>query len=96
MPTENTRAYDFYLSGNDYILRHDRENSVPLAAQQYERAVQEDPEFALGWTALSRAHSAMYFNVLDETDTRLELAREAFETAFQISPSLPEASRVEL
>ena len=91
LPTENTRAYDFYLSGNDYYNRPDDETYMPLAVEQYQRAVDEDPDFALAWAALSRAHGLMRWYGLDISESRLELAREAVETAIRLAPGLPEA-----
>ena len=89
-PTENTAAYNHYLVGN-HILR-DVNNMVThlKAAKAYERAVEEDPEFALAWAALARAHSAVYFFV-DESETRRNLALQAVERAFELQPNLPEA-----
>ena len=52
-PTQNTRAYDFYLSGDVYLKRL----QADVAIRQFERAIEEDPMFAVAWAALSRAHS---------------------------------------
>jgi len=87
VPTQNTRAWDFYLSGAEYERR--REHS--LALQQYERAVEEDSEFALGWAAISSRHSFLYFFGTDRTESRLAQALEAVERAFQLSLNLPQA-----
>jgi TolB-like protein len=87
-PTQNTRAYDFYLSGDVYLKRRQAE----LAIGQFERAIDEDPEFALAWAALSRAHSDMYWSGKDRIDGQhLEKARVAAATAFGLVPDLPEA-----
>jgi len=86
VPTENTRAYNYYLTGNDYA-----DSDTELAVQQYERAVDEDPEFALAWAALGREHSLMYWRGDDPTLSRLESALEAVERALKLDPDLPEA-----
>jgi len=91
LPTESTRAYDFFLIGNEYIRGTDNLASYPLAAQQYQRAVEEDPGFALAWAALSRAYSGMYFFRVDPSESRRIQAREAVERAFELAPNLPEA-----
>ena len=88
-PTQSTRAYEFYLSGNDYGNRAGPE-AVPLALQQYERAVAEDPMFALAWAALSRTHSRMYWLDIDTSETRLDSALYAAERAFGLAPDLPQ------
>ena len=38
-PTQNTRAYEFYLSGDQYLKRR----QADVAALQFERAIEEDP-----------------------------------------------------
>ena len=92
VPTRNTRAYDFYMSGNTYRVRDDFSlEDYNLAVHQYQRAIDEDPEFALAWTGLARAHAEMYFWDVDRTESRRELAREAVERALQLVPDLPEA-----
>ena len=73
VPTQNTQAWDFYLSGAEYARRRE----ASLALQQYERAVEEDPEFALAWTAISRRHSASFLR--ERTESRLALAIEAVD-----------------
>ena len=91
IPTQSTRAYDFYLIGNDYFKGPDDPRTLPLALQMYERALDEDPEFALAHAAVSHAHSRFHWVGLDRTDARLELAKAAFERAFELAPGLPEA-----
>ncbi|MFL2545847.1 MAG: winged helix-turn-helix domain-containing protein [Candidatus Rariloculaceae bacterium] len=91
LPTDNARAYDFYLSGNEYAERSDDLLYMPLAVQMYESAVEEDPEFALAWAALSRANSQMYLSRANRTAARLDGIRVAAEKAFELDPGLPEA-----
>jgi len=91
VPTQSTRAWDFYLSGNEYFNRRDNRNSGPLAIQQYERAVEVDPEFAQAWAALSRAHSSMYLYSGRSEEAHLDAARQAVERAFVLAPDAPEA-----
>jgi len=87
-PTQNTRAYEFYLSGDQYLKRRQAE----VAARQFERAIEEDPGFALAWAALSRAHTEIFwFEIGPDYLEHLEKAREAAATAFELVPDLPEA-----
>lgn len=90
-PTQDTRAYDFYLSGNDYFNRTDDRTYKPLAVQMYQQAVAEDPSFSLAWSALSRAHSTMYWYSVDATQSRLDAALDAVERAFALERDLPAA-----
>ena len=93
VPTSNTRAYEYYLSGNELWRRRNTNpnRTLPLILQQFTKAVQEDPDFALAWARLSVAHTGMYFRDLDRTPARLELAEAAFRRAFELAPGLPEA-----
>ena len=91
VPTTSTEAYDFYLSGNAYLNRPDDRAFIHLAVQQYERATDADPDFALAWAALSRAHSLIYWYSVDATAERLELALAAVQRAFALDPDLAEA-----
>ena len=87
-PTQNTRAYEFYLSGDQYL----KGRQADVAARQFERAIEEDPDFALAWAALSRAYTEMFwFETGVNYRQRLEMAREAASTAFELVPGLPEA-----
>ena len=87
-PTQNTRAFDFYLSGDQYLKR--RQSDV--AIRQFRLAVEEDPNFAQAWAALSRAHSQAFWDEVDRIDgNHIENAREAIATAFELTPGLPEA-----
>jgi len=89
--TQNTRAYDFYLSGNDYFSRADQRSNVSLAVEMYERAVEEDPQFALAHARLSIAHSVMYWFSIDRTEARRNTALAELERARALQPDLPEA-----
>ena len=90
--TRNTRAYEFYLSGNEYRVRAEYSlDEYDLAVRQYQRALDEDPEFALAWAGLARTHAIVYFWGIDRTEARRDLAHEAVERAFQLAPELPEA-----
>ncbi len=89
VPTRSTRAYDFYLSGKDY-LRRPGPSGTPLAVQQFERAVEDDPEFAEAWVQLARAHTFTFWYAQDQSDGRLELAMQAIEQARTLKPDLPD------
>ena len=87
-PTQNTRAYEFYLSGEVYLKRW----QADVAVQQFARAIEEDPKFAQAWAALSRAHSRAYWDGLNRIDGQhLEKAKDAVVRAFELMPDLPEA-----
>ncbi len=91
-PTNNPEAYDAYLRGLAFDARRRGYAISPLreATGFYERAVQLDPNFALGWAQLSRAHAQVYFNGADTTATRRDAAKMALENAQKLQPNSPE------
>ena len=56
----------------------------------YERAVELDPNFALAWARLSRAHALLYINGADPTAARGDAAKSALENAQKLQPNSPE------
>jgi len=91
VPTQNTLAYDFYLSAREYHRDPDLRTNLPLAVQQYQRATEEDPAFAVAFAHLSRAHAEMYWWSVDNTEPRLALSLAAVQQALALQPDLPEA-----
>ena len=91
IPTESQAAYDLYLQGNAAF----DSDGLGEAADFLERAVAEDPDFALAWATLSMVHSAHYQFFEDRTPERLRRAEAAMDRAFELAPDLPEAHRAE-
>ena len=95
-PTNNLEAYEAYLRGLAFEGRSASSYGsyspylVGRAAGFFERAVQLDPNFALAWARLSRAHAAVYFVGTDTTAARRDAAKKALETAQKLQPNSPE------
>ena len=51
-PTDNVAAFDFYTQANEYMDRPVGFENLDLAAGLYRKAIQVDPEFALGYAGL--------------------------------------------
>ncbi|MCP4261610.1 MAG: protein kinase [Planctomycetes bacterium] len=85
-PTENKKAYEHYLSGKEYYNRRD----YRLAIEMLDKTVKLDPNLALAYAQLSRAHLSMYWNSIDRTQARLKKAEKAVFKAQNINPDLPE------
>jgi TolB-like protein/Flp pilus assembly protein TadD len=89
-PTENIDAYEYYLRGNEYFSRSFLENDFRIALQMYKKAVELDPNFALAYAQLSRAHVVLYWLYYERSEERLALAKQAVDKALQLNPDLPE------
>ncbi|MEP6690818.1 MAG: protein kinase [Gemmatimonadaceae bacterium] len=98
VPTRNLQAYDAFLRGQAYAgrdLGQDWE-AERLAFEQFEKAVQLDPNFALAHAWLASAHLKTRTSGYDislptgvSSQQRLALARASAERALAISPDLP-------
>ena len=58
-PTDDLRAYDFYMRGKDLISRRGKKNAE-LAIQMLERALSIDPGFVGALASLAEAYSHLY------------------------------------
>ncbi|UCG52289.1 MAG: protein kinase [Candidatus Latescibacterota bacterium] len=91
-PTENLEAYQAYLRGLDYAWeRNTTKENTQMAIQMFERAVELDREFALGYAALSEQHSLMNHYGYDRSEERLSRAKKALDRALELNSELPEA-----
>ena len=58
-PTDDLRAYDFYMRGKELLIRRGRKNN-DAAIQMFENAVTVDPHLASAYAGLAEAYSNMY------------------------------------
>jgi len=88
-PTDNLQAYEYFLRGNTHFARRMSREDSERAVEMYQRAVEEDPDFALAWASLSMAQSIRQWlhGVRPETPRG---ATEAAETSQRLDPDLPE------
>jgi tetratricopeptide (TPR) repeat protein len=91
-PTNNPEAYDAYLRGLAFEARGVYSiDALRKAISLYERAVELDPNFALGWARLSGGHAFLYFRPGgDITAARRDAAKRALENAQKLKPNSPE------
>ncbi len=87
-PTDDLRAYDFYMRGSEFLSRRgqmDRQTAI----QMFEHAISIDPNFTLAYMALAEAYS---FNYMFTGDRGwLEKMMETNEKALSLDPDLIEA-----
>lgn len=89
-PTSNSAAYDSYLRGLEQFAAP-TEHSLGGAVHSFEEAVRLDPQFALAWAKLSRAHSFIYSIYMDRSEARRTAAANSLNEALRLQPHLPEA-----
>ena len=88
--TENSQAYQFYLSGLFYLRKGGREN-VRKALDYFNQAVALDPNFALAWVGVARANRYFSGNSLLDPKEPLARARAATQKALELDETLAEA-----
>ena len=93
-PTADLVAYDFYSRAN-VIIKKAEAKDYPEAIELLNQAVARDPSFLEAYCQLASAHDALYFNDLDHTPARLDLAKTAIQNAFRVRPNAGEAHFVQ-
>jgi TolB-like protein/Tfp pilus assembly protein PilF len=88
--TADPEAHRLMLMGRYRLGLYTRENAE-AAIEFFKRALDIDPEFALCWAELSRAHSVRAGKSWAATDRAFALSREAVEKALNLEPKLAEA-----
>src|SRR5438094_6393937 len=94
-PTKDLVAYDLYVRARPVIewagVRSTKEKDLLQAVDLLNEAIARDPEFLRAYCWLARAHDTVYFQDIDRTPGRLDLANSAINAAFRIRPGSGEA-----
>jgi serine/threonine protein kinase/Flp pilus assembly protein TadD len=85
----NVQAFDFYLRGRKYFWEQTGP-SLKIARNMLQRAIDIEPDYALGHSALADSCSFLYMYV-DSRSEYLDEANRASLRALEIDPELPEA-----
>lgn len=88
-PTDDPRAYDFYLRGKEYLNKRGKKNTE-AAIHMFERALAIDPGFASVFAGLAEAYSSMY-ELYDGDTGWLGKAIEMNQRALSLDPASVEA-----
>ncbi len=93
--TRDVVAFDLYLQAKELIKSfHDTPNwkeTLLKAVRLLDEAISRDPNFALAYCWRTNAHDALYWNGLDRTQARVELAQASAQKALALMPDLGEA-----
>src|SRR5262249_1667472 len=89
-PTENLKAFQYYTQGRLYTNRRTREDL--LAAINYcEKAIEEDPNYALAYTGLSDAYMNLGFRGYIAPIEARRKGEETARKALSLDENLAEA-----
>jgi non-specific serine/threonine protein kinase len=88
-PTDDVRAYDFYMRGTEFLSRRGQKDRQ-TAIQMFEHALSIDPNFSLAYVALAEAYSFNYITFGGDRSW-LEKMMEMNERALSLDPDLVEA-----
>jgi TolB-like protein len=89
-PTENLAAYNAYLRGRQLMARRNSRD-IDKAAEEFQRAVELDPDFALAWVGVSESAALqMQYSDLGVVES-LERQHMAAQRALAIDGQLGEA-----
>ena len=93
-PTENAEAYEEYLRGRDnfgrFIFRTVSAEDCDAAIENFKRATEFDPEFALAHSGLGACYANRVFKGIGDAGD-YALAEQSFERAFSFDPTVSEA-----
>lgn len=86
----NPAAYEAYLKGRYHFEFHTG-NELQKAMGEFQRAIQLDPSYALGYVGLSNAYHMLVFNGDASPQEVFPKAKDAVLKALQLDPQLAEA-----
>jgi serine/threonine protein kinase/tetratricopeptide (TPR) repeat protein len=85
----DSKAYNLYLQGRYYIYGTSEEMNKAL--DYFQQAVEQDPNFALGYAAIAEAYTTQAFLTTKSRQEALPTAKAALERALEIDENLAEA-----
>jgi len=89
-PTENLRAFQYYMQGRAYTSRRTREDLL-MAIQYCEKAIEQDHNYALAYAGLADAHMALGVRGYVAPIEAQRRAQEAARKALSLDDNLAEA-----
>src|SRR5262245_2863044 len=88
--TENTEAYELYLTGQFYWNRRTPQ-TLRRAADYFQQAINKDPRYGSAWAALADCYSIYGYYGVESPRTAAPRAKDAAMAALRIDDTLAEA-----
>lgn len=81
-------AYDFYVQGRGYLLRHENDENIDFAIRLFQMAIEQDSLYALAYAALGESFWRKYMNLKENSYIGKALAacEKALELNDQLAP----------
>jgi DNA-binding winged helix-turn-helix (wHTH) protein/TolB-like protein/Flp pilus assembly protein TadD len=89
-PTQNFAAYQAYLQGR-YLWNQRSERTLRRAVEQFHRAIELDPSFALAYASLADCYTTLGYLGNDPPAATFPVARPYALKAIELDPSLSQA-----
>jgi len=89
--TEDPRAYELFVQGQGYLVRHEREANLEEAIARFQKALEYDSEYVRALAGLAEAHLLKHLVGRDAAE--LERAREAVERALELDDQVAGVQR---
>ena len=91
MPTDNLQAYQAYMRGRQLMVTRDS-TKLKLATEEFARAVEIDPLFALAWVGVADSNMLLAgYNSASRVEDLRPVREEAVKNALAIDDGLGEA-----
>ncbi len=88
-PTDSVEAYQWFLKGRQLLAKRSGE-SIPGAIDAFDRALEQDPEFALAWAHRAEALALLPLYAGADVEESAARARRSARRALEIDPILGE------
>jgi len=88
-PTQDIRAYEYYLKGREYYFRYKKEDNEQ-AIELFKKAIELDPDYALAHAGLADTYSQRVIRFGFPTAEWFDPAIEEAQKAISLDPNLAE------
>ena len=91
VPTKNSGAHALYLKGKAFLSREADKEAQLAAIDQFEKALELDPDYALAYCGMSMAYHGLAFHEYADSKDALEKAGKFARKALELDELLAEA-----